>query len=107
MFGNKSKNELAAMKAEVDSAKGLMGALEKSMAVVELDLDGRILRANDNFLTAMGYRAEELSGKSHATSASLKWHAVVDMPIYGHRCGQVNSYQAPSSVSAKPGKVSG
>ncbi|MEE3912991.1 PAS domain-containing methyl-accepting chemotaxis protein [Pseudomonas viridiflava] len=65
MFGNKSKNELAAMKAEVDSAKGLMGALEKSMAVVELDLDGRILRANDNFLTAMGYRAEELSGKSH------------------------------------------
>nr|WP_025996654.1 PAS domain-containing methyl-accepting chemotaxis protein [Pseudomonas viridiflava] len=65
MFGNKSKNELAAMKAEVDSAKGLMGALEKSMAVVELDLDGRILRANDNFLTAMGYRAEELPGKSH------------------------------------------
>ncbi|MEE4621855.1 PAS domain-containing methyl-accepting chemotaxis protein [Pseudomonas alliivorans] len=65
MFGNKSKNELAAMKAEVDSAKGLMGALEKSMAVVELDLDGRILRANDNFLTAMGYRAEELPGKTH------------------------------------------
>ncbi|MEE4688157.1 PAS domain-containing methyl-accepting chemotaxis protein [Pseudomonas alliivorans] len=65
MFGNKSKNELAAMKAEVDSAKGLMGALEKSMAVVELDLDGRILRANDNFLTAMGYRAEELVGKTH------------------------------------------
>ncbi|MEE4127432.1 PAS domain-containing methyl-accepting chemotaxis protein [Pseudomonas viridiflava] len=65
MFGNKSKNELAAMKAEVDSAKGLMGALEKSMAVVELDLDGRILRANYNFLTAMGYRAEELPGKSH------------------------------------------
>ncbi|MEE5096147.1 PAS domain-containing methyl-accepting chemotaxis protein [Pseudomonas alliivorans] len=65
MFGNKSKNELAAMKAEVDSAKGLMGALEKSMAVVELDLDGRILRANDNFLTAMGYRAEELAGKTH------------------------------------------
>nr|WP_122435106.1 PAS domain-containing methyl-accepting chemotaxis protein [Pseudomonas viridiflava] len=65
MFGNKSKNELAAMKAEVDSAKGLMGALEKSMAVVELDFDGRILRANDNFLTAMGYRAEELPGKSH------------------------------------------
>ncbi|WP_122575951.1 methyl-accepting chemotaxis protein [Pseudomonas viridiflava] len=65
MFGNKSKNELAAMKAEVDSAKGLMGALEKSMAVVELDLDGRILRANDNFLTAMDYRAEELPGKSH------------------------------------------
>ncbi|RMT85056.1 Methyl-accepting chemotaxis protein [Pseudomonas viridiflava] len=65
MFGNKSKNELAAMKAEVDSAKGLMGALEKSMAVVELDLDGKILRANDNFLAAMGYRSDELPGKTH------------------------------------------
>ncbi|CAM3419816.1 chemotaxis protein [Pseudomonas floridensis] len=65
MFGNKIKTELAAMKAEVSSAKGLMAALEKSMAVVELDLEGKILRANDNFLTAMGYRADELAGKTH------------------------------------------
>ncbi|MCI3947860.1 methyl-accepting chemotaxis protein [Pseudomonas syringae] len=65
MFGNKSKAELTAMKAEVDGLKGLTNALEKSMAVVELGLDGKILRANDKFLATMGYRAEELSSKTH------------------------------------------
>ncbi|QVX17708.1 PAS domain-containing methyl-accepting chemotaxis protein [Pseudomonas congelans] len=65
MFGNKNKTELTAMKAEVDGLKGLTSALEKSMAVVELGLDGKIIRANDNFLAAMGYRAEELANKTH------------------------------------------
>lgn len=65
MFGNKNKAELTAMKAEVDGLKGLTSALEKSMAVVELGLDGKILRANDNFLAAMGYRADELASKTH------------------------------------------
>ncbi|WP_309137534.1 methyl-accepting chemotaxis protein [Pseudomonas syringae USA007] len=65
MFGNKNKAELTAMKAEVDGLKGLTSALEKSMAVVELGLDGKILRANDNFLATMGYRADELTSKTH------------------------------------------
>ncbi|RMQ42216.1 Methyl-accepting chemotaxis protein [Pseudomonas cichorii] len=65
MFGTKIKAELTAMKAEVDGLKGLMGALERSMAVAEFDLDGKLIRANDNFLTAMGYRAEEVAGKNH------------------------------------------
>ncbi|MBI6752303.1 PAS domain-containing protein [Pseudomonas syringae] len=65
MFGNKNKAELTAMKAQVDGLNGLTSALEKSMAVVELGLDGKILRANDNFLAAMGYRAEELATKTH------------------------------------------
>ncbi|PBP61700.1 chemotaxis protein [Pseudomonas syringae] len=65
MFGNKNKAELTAMKAQVDGLNGLTSALEKSMAAVELSLDGKILRANDNFLAAMGYRAEELASKTH------------------------------------------
>ncbi len=65
MFGNKNKAELTAMKAQVDGLNGLTSALEKSMAVIELSLDGKILRANDNFLAAMGYRAEELTSKTH------------------------------------------
>ncbi|KTB85138.1 chemotaxis protein [Pseudomonas syringae pv. syringae PD2766] len=65
MFGNKSKAELTAMKAEVDTLKGLTNALERSMAVVEMDLDGKILRANDNFLATMGYRPEDIAGKTH------------------------------------------
>ncbi|MCI8211380.1 chemotaxis protein [Pseudomonas sp. S25] len=65
MFNKSLKDELAARTAEVVGYKGLIEALGRSMAVVEFSLDGKVLRANDNFLTAMGYRAEQLAGKSH------------------------------------------
>ena len=73
MFDKKLKSELAARTAELAGFQGLVGALERSMAVVEFDLEGRVLRANDNFLAAMGYRADQLSGKAHRDfcSASL------------------------------------
>src|SRR5204862_1448034 len=36
--------------------EGQVAAINKSQSVVEFGLDGTILTANDNFLTAMGYR---------------------------------------------------
>ena len=35
------------------------------MAVIELECDGTILKANDNFLQATGYTSEEIQGKAH------------------------------------------
>lgn len=37
-------------------------AINRSMAVIEYDLDGRICRANDNFLSLFGYPAEAIVG---------------------------------------------
>ncbi|OWP72145.1 chemotaxis protein [Pseudomonas sp. K2I15] len=65
MFNKTLKTELAARTADVAGYKGLMAALERSMAVVEFDLNGKVLRANDNFLQALGYRPDEWSTKSH------------------------------------------
>lgn len=65
MFNKTLKNELAARTAELATYKGLVGALERSMAVVEFSPDGKVLRANENFLKVMGYRAEQLAGLSH------------------------------------------
>lgn len=44
---------------------GKMTAVEKVQAVIEFDLQGRVLRANDNFLTTFGYSAEEVIGHHH------------------------------------------
>jgi methyl-accepting chemotaxis protein len=41
-------------------------AISRSQAVIEFSLDGIILTANDNFLSAMGYRLEEIAGKHHS-----------------------------------------
>jgi methyl-accepting chemotaxis protein len=40
-------------------------AVKRSMAVIEFDLEGTILDANDRFLQTMGYRIEEIRGKHH------------------------------------------
>ncbi len=65
MFSKSLKLELAARTAEVEEFKGMMMALERSMAVVEFDLEARVIRGNQNFLDAMGYSADHVIGKPH------------------------------------------
>ena len=52
-------------RAERDVA-GQLAAICKLQAVVEFTPEGTILTANDNFLSLMGYRADELVGRHHA-----------------------------------------
>ncbi len=40
-------------------------AISRVQAVIEFNLDGTIVAANDNFLAALGYRLEEIVGKHH------------------------------------------
>ena len=41
-------------------------ALNRVQALIEFQLDGTILHANDNFLKAVGYTLEEVQGKHHS-----------------------------------------
>ena len=41
-------------------------ALDKSSATIEFDMDGTIIRANQNFLDTVGYRLDEIVGKHHS-----------------------------------------
>jgi methyl-accepting chemotaxis protein len=43
----------------------IVHALNRSLAVIEFNLDGTILSANENFLKTMGYRADEIVGQHH------------------------------------------
>jgi methyl-accepting chemotaxis protein len=44
----------------------LMKAFDRSSAMVEFDLDGMLLCANENFCNATGYSMDSLKGKSHS-----------------------------------------
>ncbi|MCL6701805.1 PAS domain-containing methyl-accepting chemotaxis protein [Pseudomonas sp. T1.Ur] len=70
MFNTTLKNELTARTADLATYKGLVGALERSMAVIEFSPDGKVLRANQNFLNTMGYREDQLAGLSHRNFCS-------------------------------------
>ncbi len=43
----------------------LVTALNKTFSVIEFDIDGTILDANQGFLDALGYRLDKLKGQSH------------------------------------------
>ncbi|NDY93935.1 PAS domain S-box protein [Ideonella livida] len=47
-----------------------VAAIDKGQAVVEFDLDGHVLHANRNFLSAMGYTAREIVGQHHSMFCS-------------------------------------
>ncbi len=53
------------MQDRLTDLDGKMAAIGRSQAVIEFNLDGTIIEANDNFLTAMGYRMEEIRGVHH------------------------------------------
>jgi methyl-accepting chemotaxis protein len=51
---------------ELEILKSVLAALDRSQAVIEFNMDGTIITANDNFLKAMGYSLAEVQGKHHS-----------------------------------------
>ncbi|PQZ67539.1 histidine kinase [Achromobacter sp. MYb9] len=46
--------------------EGQLAAISKVQAIIEFELDGTIIRANDLFLNAVGYHASEVEGRHHS-----------------------------------------
>ncbi|PIC02177.1 PAS domain-containing methyl-accepting chemotaxis protein [Caulobacter sp. X] len=65
MFGIEDKRSRA-LRTEAAELKATVTAIHRSQAVIEFQLDGTIIDANDNFLATMGYRIEEIRGRHHS-----------------------------------------
>jgi methyl-accepting chemotaxis protein len=63
MFSRKSAGKAAALRQR--ELEATVAALMRSQAVIEFDLDGTILTANQNFLDALGYSLGEVVGRHH------------------------------------------
>jgi methyl-accepting chemotaxis protein len=61
----KFATDITESKAKNANYEGQLAAIGKSQAVIEFDLDGKILHANDNFCGAVGYSLNEIQGKHH------------------------------------------
>ena len=51
------------LEKEVQELRGTLEAIHKARAVIEFELDGTILSANDHFLNTVGYRLDEIEGQ--------------------------------------------
>ena len=47
-------------------ARQTLEALKRSQAVVEFELDGTVIDANENFLKAVGYSIADIRGRHHS-----------------------------------------
>ena len=69
--------------------EGQIAAIGKSQAVIEFNMDGTIITANDNFLNCLGYTLEEIVGQHHrmfcdpAYAATGEYQAVLGRPQSG------------------------
>ncbi len=61
----KFASDVTAQKLRNAEYLGKVDAMGRVQAIIEFELDGRIIWANDNFLRTMGYTLEELQGKHH------------------------------------------
>lgn len=62
----KFATDITAQKAKELDARGKMTAIDHSQAVIEFEMDGSVITANENFLQAMGYSLDEIRGKHHS-----------------------------------------
>jgi len=65
MLFNAHKKTINTLQHTNAQQASLLDAIERSMAVIEFDLQGTVLRANENFLKTMSYRAEQIEGQPH------------------------------------------
>ncbi|WP_111978959.1 methyl-accepting chemotaxis protein [Algibacillus agarilyticus] len=62
----KIATDVTARKLKNVENTGQINAISKSQAVIEFDLEGNILTANDNFTSTVGYSLSEIQGRHHS-----------------------------------------
>lgn len=62
----KIATDITAAKRKSAEDDGKLSALSRAQAVIEFSPDGRILGANENFLSVLGYTIDEITGQHHS-----------------------------------------
>jgi methyl-accepting chemotaxis protein len=61
----KFATDVTASKLQKAEFEGKVQAIDRAQAVIEFDLDGTVITANENFLRIFGYSLDEVAGKHH------------------------------------------
>ena len=84
----KYATDISKMKAEQADLAGKIEAIGRSQAVIEFNLDGTIITANDNFLQTLGYTLAEIKGKHHSMFAEPAYAASADYKAFWAKLGR-------------------
>ena len=84
--------------------EGQLNAISKSQAVIEFNLDGTIITANENFLGAMGYSLGEVQGQHHKMFADSGYAASTEYKQFWERLGKGEFFAGEFQRFGKGGK---
>ncbi|WP_279721528.1 methyl-accepting chemotaxis protein [Chromobacterium haemolyticum] len=65
LFSGKLKEQLNELTDQLDDLRGILSAIDRSMAIIQFTPDGIVTNVNENFLRTMAYQREEIIGKHH------------------------------------------
>lgn len=80
-------------KLKTADAHGQLQAIGKSQAVIEFDVNGNIIDANENFLSTMNYALEEIRGRHHRMFVEPEYAGSPDYQQFWSKLGR-GEYQA-------------
>jgi len=83
----KFATDITAAKLQSAENAAKIDAINRAQAVIEFDLNGRILHANENFLATMGYTLDEVEGKHHCLFCDEAYAASPDYALFWSRLG--------------------
>ncbi|CBG39860.1 methyl-accepting chemotaxis protein [Helicobacter mustelae] len=98
-------NNITPLKERELGLKGVVDAVQRSMAGIEFKPDGTIIAANDNFLRTMGYSLDEVVGKHHSMFCDPKFAKSQDYIKFWDNLRNGNFQSGMFERIAKNGKV--
>ena len=84
--------------------KGQIEAINRSQAVIEFNMDGSIIKANENFLKVTGYKEEEIKGKHHSIFVDKEYKNSNEYKIFWEKLNRGEFFSAEYERFNKEGK---
>lgn len=89
---------------DASRTRAMVDAIERSMAVIEFGLNGIVLRANENFLKALGYSENEVVGKHHRMFCPQDFANSIEYKNFWERLGRGEFVSAQFSRVDRQGR---
>ena len=99
-----SPTVLSSADSRLDMAHAALDAIQRTQAVVEFDMKGHILHANQNFLDAMGYTLGEIVGRHHRLFCAPDYVASRDYSAFWETLGSGHASQGEYMRLGRDGK---
>lgn len=90
--------------SDTSDANAIIAAINRVQAIIEFELDGTIIKANENFLTALGYSLSDIQGKHHRMFCEPEYHTSLEYKLFWKNLSEGKFQEGEFKRITKDGK---